>query len=408
MTKAVAVPWKAWHGDEACVLTFPDSWQVESYAMQNAPSMSEADVRDVLANPIGTASLSTLAQGKKRVAIAVDDLSRPTPTKKLLPLVLETLHRAGVSKAQTTVVVALGSHARMSDRELTIKLGEDIVRHYRVVQHDPFRHLSPLGIELGGVPVQINTDFFQADLKLSMGGITPHPFAGFSGGGKLILPGLANMDIIERTHRYVVMGFRGGLGAVEGNQFRDEIERICRLCGVDFIIDSVVNQSREIAGVFAGDVKAAFLQGVTFARQVYQTHMPRDLDVAILNAYPKDTDLVQSENAYNLLRSVPDPVIKEDGQVVLLTAATHGVGTHGLFAPGGRLYHKPLRKRWLCRRRLLVYSPGSSVEDVRSLYWKGYPFCHTWEDVIKGLQQSFPYGTCRVGVFPCSAIQLGA
>src|SRR5439155_7752330 len=135
-----------------------------------------------------------------------------------------------------------------------------------------------------------------------------------------------NIEIIERTHRYVVMGFRGGLGVIEGNRFREEVEQVCRKCGVDMIIDVVVNRTREIAGVFVGDVQEAYLKGVDFARKIYRTPVPTALDVAVLNAYPKDTDLVQSENALNILRSTPQPFIKEHGKIVLMTASSHGVG----------------------------------------------------------------------------------
>jgi nickel-dependent lactate racemase len=267
-------------------------------------------------------------------------------------------------------------------------------------------NLAEIGVHLDNIPVRINEDFVDSDLKISMGCITPHPFAGFSGGGKLILPGLASMEVIERTHRYVVMGFRGGMGVVEGNQFREEVETVCRKCGLNLIVDSVVNQEREVVGVFVGDFKKAFSKGVEFARKVYQTPVPRKADVAVLSAYPKDTDLIQSENALNVLRSAPLSFLKDDGKIILVTASSHGRGVHGIFAPGGRLYRKPIRKRWLGDKDMIIYSPGVSHAECRSIFWEGYRFCPTWEEVVRELKVAFP-DQCKVAVFPCASLQLG-
>ncbi len=341
--QTVSMPWKAWHGEEECELFFPAAWDLQCYPMEGAPSLSEGEIYRSLSQAIGSPPIDRIARGAKDVAIAVDDITRPTPMEKLLPLVLEHIKGAGVKKGSITIVVALGSHTPLSETELCQKLGRKIVSDYTIIQHDPLKNLSEVGIGLDGVPVRINSDFLKADMKITMGGITPHPFAGFSGGGKMVLPGLASMEIIERTHRFVAMGFRGGLGVIEGNRFREDVEKVCRKCEVDLMIDVVLNQNREIAGVFAGDFVAAFLKGVNFARNVYRTKLPETVDVVLLNAYPKDTDLVQSENAFNLLRSAKRPFIKEDGTVILMAASSNGVGSHGLFSPGGRLYRKPLR-----------------------------------------------------------------
>lgn len=261
-------------------------------------------------------------------------------------------------------------------------------------------------MELDGIPVKVNAHFMQADLKLLMGCITPHAFAGFSGGGKMILPGLANIEIIERTHKSVMMGFKGGLGIVEGNQFRAEVHQVCRACSVDFNIDVVVNQERGIAGMFAGHVEESYLKGVVFARTVYRTNIPDQVDVAVLNAYPKDIDLIQSENAFNLYRSVKRAFVEDGGKVVLMTASQEGMGGHGLFEPGGRLHRKPTRKRWLGNRDLLLFCPTVTPQDAAQLYWAGYPVLSTWPEVIGELRKTFSE-KCRVAVFPCSSLQLG-
>jgi lactate racemase len=404
--KAFSLPWKAWHGDERCELVFPEAWDVRLCSMMQAPGLTDLEIRSALSNSIGGAGFDTVFRRATNAAIVVDDITRPTPTKMLLPLVLDQLATAGIARANIKVIVALGSHAPLSETDLSLKLGAEIVQNYKVLQHDPLQNLAEIGIQLDKTPVKINKDFVESDLKISMGCITPHPFAGFSGGGKLILPGLASMEVIERTHRYVVMGFRGGMGVVEGNQFREEVEEVCDKCGLDLIVDIVVNQEREIAGVFAGDFKKAFLEGVKFARQVYQTPLPLAADVAVLGAYPKDTDLIQSENAFNVLRSTHRSFVRDGGKIVLVTASSHGRGVHGIFAPGGRLYRKPIRKRWLGNKDLIIYSPAVTKEECRSIFWEGYRLCSTWEEVIRELEAAFP-NHCDVAVFPCASVQLG-
>ena len=404
--KALSLRWKAWHGDEGCDLVFPESWDIQLCSMTGAPRLTDLELRRGLRNSMGAGDFDAVFRQAKNAAIVVDDITRPTPTKELLPLVLDQLTTTGISRANIKIIVALGSHAPLSEADLARKLGTEVVQNYNVLQHDPIQNLAEIGIYLDKIPVRINKDFLDSDLKISMGCITPHPFAGFSGGGKLILPGLASMEVIERTHRYVVMGFRGGMGVVEGNQFREEVEEVCHKCGLNLIVDVVVNQEREIAGVFVGDFKAAFLKGVEFARQVYQTPLPRETDVAILSAYPKDTDLIQSENAFNVLRSTPRSFVKDGGKIVLMTASSRGRGVHGIFAPGGRLYRKPIRKRWLGNKDLIIYSPAVNEDGCRSIFWEGYRFCPTWNEVLEELGAAFP-GHCKVAVFPCASLQLG-
>jgi nickel-dependent lactate racemase len=404
--KTLSLPWKAWHGDEGCELVFPESWNVQLCSMTQAPGLTDLEVRGALHNSISDAGFGAVFRRAENAAIVVDDITRPTPTKALLPLVLDQLTTAGIARANIKIIVALGSHAPLTEADLARKLGAEVVQNYNILQHNPLHNLAEIGIHLDKIPVRINKDFLNSDLKISMGCITPHPFAGFSGGGKLILPGLASMEVIERTHRYVVMGFRGAMGVVEGNQFREEVEEVCRKCGLNLIVDIVVNQKREIAGIFVGDFKEAFLKGVEFARRVYQTPLPLEADVAVLCAYPKDTDLIQSENAFNVLRSTARSFVSDRGKVVLVTASSHGRGVHGIFAPGGRLYRKPSRKRWLGNKDLIIYSPAVSNEECRSIFWEGYRFCPTWEEVIKELGAAFP-DRCKVAVFPCASVQLG-
>ncbi|MDZ7289578.1 MAG: lactate racemase domain-containing protein [candidate division KSB1 bacterium] len=401
-----ALPWRAWFGDEQIHLSFPDHWQIEVLAMADAPAMPKNAITAALMRSIDAAPIYNLAHDKRRVAIAIDDLSRPTPASQILPILLEMLRFCGLSDEQISIIISLGSHSALKPNEIVRKVGAEVAYRMRVENHDCQHNLVDTGVKVGQVPVLINRTFAEADLKILLGSVVPHAFAGFSGGAKMVLPGLANIESIEWTHKAVLMGLRGKAGTLEGNRFRAEFERVAHHVGVQLSINVVVNSRREIAGVFVGDLEAAHRRAAEFAREVYVTRLPSGpLDVAILNAYPKDDELLQAENAFMFHHTAPPGYLKEDGLVLLSSACSLGMGHHGLFGPGQRLYRKPMRKGFLGNRQLAAFMPGVTSEEFHQIYWEGYSHFCTWEAALEFLEQRYPHGA-RVGVFPCSSIQI--
>ncbi len=400
------LPWRAWFGDEQMPVTFPEHWPVEVFAMADAPAMSENAIVAALMRSIDASPISHLGEGKQRVAIAIDDLSRPTPAGLILPALLEMLRSCGLRDEQITIIISLGSHTALKPGEIIRKVGAEVARRIRVENHDCQRNLVDIGVKVGQTPVLINRTFAEADLKILLGSVVPHAFAGFSGGAKMVLPGLSNIESIEWTHKAVLMGLRGKAGTLEGNRFRAEFERVARHVGVQLSINVVVNSRREIAGLFVGDLEAAHRRAAEFAREIYATHLPAEpLDVAILNAYPKDDELLQAENAFMLHHTAPSSYLKEDGLVLLTSACSLGMGHHGLFGPQQRLYRKPMRKGFLGNRYLAAFMPGVSSEEFHQIYWEGYSHFNTWEATLEFLQQRYPNGA-GVGIFPCGSIQI--
>jgi len=401
-----ALPWRAWFGDEQINIFFPDQWQVEVLAMQDAPAMPKSKIAAALMRSIEAPPLYGLAMGKRRVAIAVDDLSRPTPAGVILPVLLEMLRLCEVSDEQISIVISLGSHGALTPDQIARKVGKETALRVRVENHDCRCNLVDIGVKVGQTPVLLNRTFAEADLKILLGSVVPHAFAGFSGGAKMVLPGLSNIESIEWTHKAVLMGLRGRAGTLEGNRFRTEFERVARHIGVQVGINVVVNSRREIAGLFVGDVEAAHRRAAEFAREVYATRLPAEpLDVTILNAYPKDGELLQAENAFMLHHTAPPSYLKEDGLIVLSSACSLGLGHHGLFGPQQRLYRKPMRKGFLGNRHLAAFMPGVTSETFYQIYWEGYSHFRAWETALEFLQQRYPNGA-RVGIFPCSSIQI--
>lgn len=131
---SLSVPWKAWDGDDGCELTFPDSWDVQLCSMEDPPAITDVQIRNSLVHPIGSARIDVVARGLKSVAIAVDDITRPTPTRAILPAVLEQLSEAGIEKDKIKIIVASGAHGPSCDADLMRKFGERIVRHYKIVR----------------------------------------------------------------------------------------------------------------------------------------------------------------------------------------------------------------------------------------------------------------------------------
>ncbi len=231
----------------------------------------------------------------------------------------------------------------------------------------------------------------------------PHSFAGHSGGAKLLLPGLADVAATARSHKFVQMGLRGG-GDPNENRFRLEIEQLARQLGLHYTVCLVPNARCQTAGVFAGDLVSAHRAACRAAARAYATPIRHTCDCLVLNAYPKDIDLVQAENALVALKTARSPVVKEQGVLLLCTAASEGLGHHGLFAPGGASYRAPRPKRALGGRELWLYAPGVSETEARQMFWEGYPFFRDPAQLCEALRQKFP-GGATAAVMPCAPMQ---
>ena len=401
----ISLTWNAWNGDNCVDLTFPGSWQVSLYPMADGPAVEDDAIKKAFFKPWGTQRLRDLAANRTSIAVAVEDITRPAVLAPVLNQVMLELTKAGVAKNQVRFIICCGAHAPMSRHDLVKKLGKEILQDYQVYNHHTFDNLSETGITLGKTPVKLNADFLKADCRVLVGSIIPHSFAGFASGGKLVLPGLADIATLERTHKLIMMGFTGGINDVETNRFRKQIEAVAVKTGIDFFCGVVPNASRNIAGVFTGDVVTAHRKGVAFARQIYATEVAAPADVVVLNAYPKDTELLQADTALTPFKSSKSGIVKPGGTVVIISRCANGYGYHGLFGHGMRLSRKPSPKGMLQGRDLIFFSPGINQEEFNALYWNGYHFAGTWDEVIGCLKKKYP-GKCSVSVFPCAPLQL--
>src|SRR5687768_4520572 len=248
--RSLVAPWGAWTG-RSVGLAVPDAWQIIELSMRDAPAMTAGEIDRALDRPVGADRLDVLASSRRRAVIAVDDITRPTRTAPLAEAVVARLTAAGMPLDAITVLIATGAHASATSTDVRLKVG-DLADRVRVISHDPTADVVETGVSLGGQPVRVNREYLAADLRIGIGGVLPHPFAGYSGGGKIVLPGLSDLESVVRSHKYALMGFRGGL-QLDGNRFRTDMEAAVAAIGIDWTVNAVMNSGCDTAAVVAGD-----------------------------------------------------------------------------------------------------------------------------------------------------------
>lgn len=401
---SIDIPWGAWVLEQRRRLVLPPGWTTDVARIAGSPS--GPDLARALASPIDAEPVEELARGGKTAAIAVEDITRPAAAGPVLEALLERLGQGGIPPERVKVIVALGGHGPLHRRELELKLGETVMARCDVWNHHPYENLVDLGVSSSGIPIHVNRNFAEADVKLAVGSVVPHPYAGFGGGGKIVLPGVAGIETLEMNHRPAVTGLSGaGLGVVEGNRAREEMEEIALAAGLQAVVNIVSGEDRRPLGHFYGHPVRAHRRAVELARNVFRTAVTPGADAVLLNAYPKDGELLQVGNAFNAYRSCPEPPVVEGGTVIVAAACPFGRGYHSVHGPGGRIYRDPVERPYLAGRELVVYAPSLSEHDVRKSFWTGYPFARDWEQVQEILRGRHPRGG-RMLVFPTAPLAL--
>jgi len=291
-------------------------------------SHPETVVRELLKAPNGTPPLAELARGKRTACILICDITRPVPNKLLLPPILETLEAAGVHRAGITILIATGMHRPNLGDELVELVGESIAANYRVENHygQNLAEHTYLGTTDRNVPVWIDSRFVNAELKITTGLIEPHLMAGYSGGRKLICPGIAALETVKVWHGPQFLEHPlADCGILEGNPVHDENTKIALMAGCDFIVNVTLNKDREVTSVVAGDMIQAFEQGVDFVRNVVKAELPEPCDIVVTSGagYPLDTTFYQAVKGMTGAL----PAVKQGGTIIIAASATEGIGS---------------------------------------------------------------------------------
>jgi nickel-dependent lactate racemase len=281
-----------------------------------------------LTAPIGTRPLADLARGKRTACIVVCDITRPVPNSLILPPVLQAIESAGVPRSGITILVATGLHRPNEGAELVELVGAEVAANYRCENHhgkSTAEH-DYLGTTPNGVPAWIDNRYTRAELKITTGLIEPHLMAGFSGGRKVICPGIASLDTVKVWHGPKLLEHpKADCGIVEGNPVHEENTRIALMAGCDFIVNVCIDGQRRVTGVWAGDMIRAWEAGVCFCREVVKAGVPAAADVVVTSSagYPLDTSWYQAVKG--LTGALP--IVKQGGTIVLAASLTEGLGS---------------------------------------------------------------------------------
>lgn len=408
--ETVIIPWGAWYESEPRRLAFPNRYELFAPPVPGGPRLDDEAIREALERPVGSPPLAELARGRSSVAVAVDDLTRPTPAGRVLSWVLETLGEAGIGPEDVSVVVALGAHRPLQRSDLLKKLGPDVVGQVAVFNHSPYDGLVDFGTTRRGTPIVINRWFAQADLKITVGAVLPHPTAGFGGGAKIVLPGLASLEALEANHGPAVREVAGRVGQIEDNALRADLEEGVAAVGVDFSINVVCPAAGEVAALVAGHPVEAHRVACAEARELFTVPPPPGpVDILCLNAYPKDTEFLQVVNAFNVWADRSQPLVADGGTLVVLTAASEGFGTHGLLGPGGRLY-RPLAERagfagLFEGLAVAVVCPNVTRRELEFVFPASTALFADWPECLAFLEDRHP-ASARVAVYAASAMQM--
>jgi nickel-dependent lactate racemase len=405
-------------GRSGIVLKLPEGPKYEVLQAHSAAPLSDvpAAIQRALDAPIGCAPLLELARGKRTAAISVCDITRPAPNPTTLPPLLATLHRAGLRPEDITLCIATGLHREATNEELRTILSPEIAARYPILNHDAKDKATHrlVGTTKRGTQAYIHERFMDADLHITLGFIEQHLMLGFSGGRKLIAPGLAAQETIKIIHSPRFM--RESLateGSIDENPLHAELLEIARLARHDFMLDVTLTREREISGIFAGDPVQAHAAGVAALRNASMELLAEPVDAAITSAagHPLDLTFYQTIKGITAVQHI----VKPGGRILVLGQCSEGVGSPE-FAAMVRRYQGPQAfldeirdtpvavDQWQLEKLALValkhpvlfYLPGIRRDEMGAL---GQQSFGDLDDAIRTLLQDLPAGA-RVAVIP--------
>jgi len=316
----------------------------------------EGAVREALRRPTGTPPLKGMVKATDTVSIVIADITRPTPSHKLVPWLMAELSH--VPRQNFVIVNGLGSHRPNTREELIRMLGQEIVDTVRIENHDAFddSRLVHLGRNTYGSEVYLNKTYVESDFKIVTGFIEPHFFAGFSGGPKGIQPGIAGIKTILDFHNAEMIGHPNSTwGVLDGNILQDSAAQNCLMARPDFMLNVTLNGDKDITGVFAGDVIQAHRAGCAFAKEnaMYAVDEPFDIVITTNSGYPLDQNLYQTVKGM----SAAAQIVKQGGTIISASECSDGVPSHGNFG-------KILQMRDSAQALLdMINEPGFSMFD---------------------------------------------
>jgi nickel-dependent lactate racemase len=312
------------YGHEQRVIEIPEENLAWIEGPRHAPPLPDipAAVRHAIRNPIGSPTLSQLvARHGKRTLILIDDSTRSTPQKLILPILLDELNAAGVPDSEIAGMIALGTHRWMSEAEIEARVGKAVLHRIPVTNMSHKREdFVDLGTTPLGIPIHISRRYLETPITIAVGNIIPHMYAGWAGGAKMVQPGVTSAVTTGRTHLIAGPRVYQILGNID-NEVRKEMETIAVKSGLKFIVNVVLDAASVVAGVVAGDVVKAHRAGVEIARPIYTIELSERPDIVVASSHPADRDLWQGFKAVNNCGML----VKDGGTLILIIPAPEGI-----------------------------------------------------------------------------------
>lgn len=282
----------------------------------------EAEVERALAEPIGAPELGEVVKPGEKIAIVTSDITRPCPTWQIMPALLKRLYAAGVQKQDITLVFALGSHCHHTPEEMQHLAGDMAYNEIKCVDSDPEDCIN-MGATKHGTPVDITRVVAEADKRICLANIEYHYFAGYSGGAKSIMPGVSNRTAIQVNHSMMVQP-EAHAGRLAGNPIREDIEEAAAICGIDYIVNVVLDEHKQIIKAVAGDVTQAHRAGCAFLDTLYRKEIKQKADIVLVSqgGAPKDLNLYQTQKALDNAKHA----VREGGVIILIGSCKEGLG----------------------------------------------------------------------------------
>jgi lactate racemase len=319
------------YGKSGLTINLPDKNVAKVFSMKEKPAIKEPYIALVkaLLQPIGfDQSLFDMGRGKSSACVVIPDITRPMPNELILPPILKSLHAAGISKDRITILIATGTHRPNVGEELVELVGPEIAKEYNCVNHisDDLEAHKCVGQSPSGFDVWIDKRYLSADIKIATGLIEPHFMAGFSGGRKSVVPGVAAYETIKHLHGAQLMGHPDSReGNIDGNPFHSELLAIVKNIGIDLIVNVCMDENLNITGIFSGDLEEAHNAGVDFVCEFAKDYVDEPVDVVITTAagYPLD------KTWYQTIKGVTAavPIVKKGGTIIIVSECSEGIGS---------------------------------------------------------------------------------
>jgi len=368
------------------IIDLPDKWKVKTFKTVR-PQISKKEIKNAIINPINSKRICDLARKGDTVSIIIEDITRRTPLKEMLTCVLGELRIAEIRNQDIIIIGASAAHRVMNKDDFKIKIGNNIFSKIECISHNSFKGNKFIGTTSRGTPLSINERVMNSKIKIAVGGIVPHGFVGFGGGGKLILPGVSAYSTIEYNHTKIERPEQISPYEVEVPA-RHDIEEAASMAGLNFIVAGLIDDELKLVDIVAGHPITAHRVAANKARKLYTKTVQKKPDILIACTYPLEQDFFQAGKALWPMKSV----IKEGSVVIWTSSCVEGLGCHSLVEQSEHYKQHLISALKLMsnRAKVIFYSDNLKLEKIKKFIPNEIIFVDKFEEAINKARSFAP------------------